>query len=145
MASKHSDLLKRLDSMSEQELRRQLAYQLTEKSLGLVWERDHIEHDRALNANAVLPRLSVELSQLEPGESTGNMIIEGVDLLPSLSFLGSCRLRRKGRGFPGCRLPGSCFAVRCLQCLGIAGLTQTQQASIPEGPSVFAATLGTGE
>lgn len=68
-----------------------------------------------------------------------------LDLLPSLSFLGSCRLRRKGRGFPGCRLPGSCFAVRCLQCLGIAGLTQTQQASIPEGPSVFAATLGTGE
>jgi len=48
MASKHSDLLKRLDSMSEQELRRQLAYLLTEKPLGLVWERDAIDHDRAL-------------------------------------------------------------------------------------------------
>ncbi|WP_081192344.1 site-specific DNA-methyltransferase [Halomonas sp. BC1] len=77
MASKHTDLLKRLDSMSEQELRRQLAYQLTEKPLGLVWERDAIDHDRALNANAVLPKLSPELSHLEPGESTGNMIIEG--------------------------------------------------------------------
>lgn len=77
MTSKHHDLLKRLDSMSEQELRRQLAYQLTEKPLGLVWERDSIDHDRALNANAVLPRVSAELSHLEEGKSTGNMIIEG--------------------------------------------------------------------
>tara|TARA_R110002051_G_scaffold321867_1_gene410793 strand:+ start:4933 stop:5268 length:336 start_codon:yes stop_codon:yes gene_type:complete len=76
MASKHSDLLKRLDSMSEQELRRQLAYQLTEKPLGLVWERDAIDHDRALNANAVLPKLSPELSHLGSDVSTGNMIIE---------------------------------------------------------------------
>ncbi|CAM3791298.1 site-specific DNA-methyltransferase [Vreelandella rituensis] len=77
MADKTSEIFSRLDTMNEHELRRLLVQELTRKPLGLVWERDAIEHDRALNANVVLPRVDPTLSHLEPGASTGNLIIEG--------------------------------------------------------------------
>jgi len=52
-------LLESLGQMSAPELRRLLAEHLTRQKLGLYWERDAIEHDRALNANVVLPVLSL--------------------------------------------------------------------------------------
>ena len=41
----------------------------------------------------------------------GSLMAIVVDILPSLSL--RCRLRRKGRGFPGCYLPGFCFQDDC--------------------------------
>ena len=56
-----------------------------------------------------------------------NNIFQRVDLLPFLSFLGSCRLRRKGRGFPVVA-----FRVPASQPValgdGTSGLTQAPQA-----------------
>lgn len=48
--------------MSATELRRVLAEHLTKQKLGLYWERNPIEHDKALNAHVVLPRLAPEWS-----------------------------------------------------------------------------------
>jgi len=64
--------------MSAPELRRLLAEHLTRQKLGLYWERDAIEHDKALNANVVLPRLVPELSHTPEGcTKHRNLIIEG--------------------------------------------------------------------
>ncbi len=63
--------------------------------------------------------------------------IEGLafDILPFLSL--RCRLTTERKEIP--RLSPSWFLLRCSspQCLGIAGLTQTPQALIPECPSVL--------
>ncbi len=71
-------LLQRLQHLSAPELRRLLAEQLTRQKLGLYWERDAIAHDRALNADVVLPRLLPEASHT-PEDCTqhANLIIEG--------------------------------------------------------------------
>ena len=55
-------MLDSLGQMSAPELRRLLTEHLTRQKLGLYWERDAIEHDKALNANVVLPRLVPEWS-----------------------------------------------------------------------------------
>jgi adenine-specific DNA-methyltransferase len=55
-------LLDSLEQMSATELRRVLAEHLTQQKLGLYWERNAIDHDKALNANVVLPRLVSEWS-----------------------------------------------------------------------------------
>jgi adenine-specific DNA-methyltransferase len=86
VAENKSDILARLDELNEQELRRLLAMELTKKPLGLVWERDAIEEDRALNANVVLPRIDLQASRFEPGNSADNLIIEG-DNFDSLRLL----------------------------------------------------------
>ncbi|HQQ69623.1 MAG TPA: site-specific DNA-methyltransferase [Alicycliphilus sp.] len=71
-------LLQRLEHLSAPELRRLLTEQLTRQKLGLYWERDAIAHDRALNADVVLPRLVPEASHTPAGcTAHANLIIEG--------------------------------------------------------------------
>lgn len=60
-------LLDSLDQMTATELRRVLAEHLTQQKLGLYWERNAIDHDKALNANVVLPRLMPEWSHTPDG------------------------------------------------------------------------------
>ena len=80
-------LLQSLEQMSAPELRRQLAEHLTQQKLGLYWERSSIEHDQALNANVVLPRLVPEWSYTPEGcTQHRNLIIEG-DNFDSLRLL----------------------------------------------------------
>lgn len=82
-------LLQSLEQLSAQELRRLLAEHLTRQKLGLYWERDAIEHDKALNANVVLPRLVPEWSHTPEGcTEHRNLIIEG-DNFDSLRLLRS--------------------------------------------------------
>ena len=78
MSTASAALLQRLDQLSAPELRRLLAEQLTRQKLGLTWERDAIAHDRALNADVVLPRLVPEASHTPEGcTQHANLIIEG--------------------------------------------------------------------
>lgn len=70
-------ILARLDTMTEQELKRYLVQELTRKKLGLVWETDQIERDRALNSNLVFPRLDPSLCILNEQQCSSNLIIEG--------------------------------------------------------------------
>ena len=80
-------LIQGLENLNEHELRRLLTLHLTRQKVGLYWERNAIEHDTALNAEAVLPRLVPELS-LTPDGCTQhrNLIIEG-DNFDSLRLL----------------------------------------------------------
>ena len=78
MTASDLPLLQRLEHLSAPELRRLLAEQLTKQKLGLTWERDAIAHDRALNADVVLPRLVAEYSHTPAGcTAHANLIIEG--------------------------------------------------------------------
>jgi len=86
--TKRTELLSRLDQLSAQELKAWLAKELTQKRLGVSWERDAIEHDKALNKNIVLPRLDREVSHLPHEDSTGNLVIEG-DNFDSLRLLSA--------------------------------------------------------
>lgn len=82
-------LMESLGQMSAQELRRLLAEHLTSHKLGLYWERNAIEHDQALNANVVLPRLLPDWSHMPEGcTEHRNLIIEG-DNFDSLRLLRS--------------------------------------------------------
>jgi len=83
-------LLSRLEQFNAQALRRLLVEHLTKRKLGLVWERNAIEHDEALNADIVLPRLVPQWS-CRPAEDGKqfvhrNLIIEG-DNFDSLRLL----------------------------------------------------------
>lgn len=89
-SDKPTDLISRLNNLNAQELRRLLVEHLTKRKLGLTWERNAIEHDEALNADIVLPRLVPELA-FRPAEASGkfvhrNLIIEG-DNFDSLRLL----------------------------------------------------------
>ena len=87
-------LLQSLDKMSATELRRVLAEHLTKQKLGLYWERNAIEHDQALNANIVLPRLVPKWSHTPDGcTQHQNLIIEG-DNFDSLRLLRSTHAGR---------------------------------------------------
>lgn len=88
------NLLDSLEQMSATELRRVLAEHLTQQKLGLYWERNAIDHDKALNANVVLPRLVPEWSHT-PDACTQhqNLIIEG-DNFDSLRLLRSTHAGR---------------------------------------------------
>ena len=87
-------LLQSLDKMSATELRRVLAELLTKQKIGLYWERNAIEHDQALNANIVLPRLVSEWSHSPEGcTQHQNLIIEG-DNFDSLRLLRSTHAGR---------------------------------------------------
>ena len=79
MSHKPSDLLARLNTLKAPELRRLLVERLTQQKLGLYWESDALERDRALNANLVFPRLLPELCQnsADPAAALRNLIIEG--------------------------------------------------------------------
>lgn len=99
MTEKPTDLLARLNQLGAPELRRLLVENLTKRKLGLVWERDAIAHDGAVNADIVLPRLVTELSH--PTEKAGeplhhkNLIIEGdnFDALRMLKATHAGRIR----------------------------------------------------
>lgn len=87
-------LLNSLEQMSATELRRVLAEHLTQQKLGLYWERNAIEHDKALNANVVLPRLVPEWSHTPDAcMQHQNLIIEG-DNFDSLRLLRSTHAGR---------------------------------------------------
>ena len=53
--------LSHLDHLNATQLRRLLVEQLTRQKLGLYWESDSLDRDRALNENVVLPRVVPEL------------------------------------------------------------------------------------
>lgn len=79
----------RLAGLNEPELRRLLVSHLTAQKLGLVWERDVIARDEAINADVVLPEFIEELSCRGPGKAGDpyrNLIIEG-DNFDSLRLL----------------------------------------------------------
>lgn len=94
MTSSKKTLLESLEQMSATELRRVLAEHLTQQKLGLYWERNAIEHDKALNAHVVLPRLVPEWSHTpEACTQHQNLIIEG-DNFDSLRLLRSTHAGR---------------------------------------------------
>jgi adenine-specific DNA-methyltransferase len=86
-----------LEGLNASQLKRLLIEQLTRQRLGLYWENNAIERDRALNENIVLPRLVPEWSYGLDGdalvEGTGNLIIEG-DNFDSLRLLRSTHAGR---------------------------------------------------
>jgi len=87
MNAKNETLLARLPSLTENELRRELADILTSQKLGLVWEKSAIERDQAINADVVLPLAQRQHSCLPQGQDTSaNLIIEG-DNFDSLRML----------------------------------------------------------
>ena len=94
MTSSKKTLLESLEQMSATELRRVLAEHLTQQKLGLYWERNAIEHDKALNAHVVLPRLVPEWSHTPTAcIQHQNLIIEG-DNFDSLRLLRSTHAGR---------------------------------------------------
>ncbi len=82
--------LSHLDHLNAAQLRRLLVEQLTRQKLGLYWESDSLDRDRALNENVVLPRVVPELCHRAAGEPAAapfpNLIIEG-DNFDSLRLL----------------------------------------------------------
>jgi adenine-specific DNA-methyltransferase len=75
-----TDLLQtNLDSLTETELRKLLTLFMTQQKLGLYWERNQIEHDKALNNDSVFLRLADENGKpLSVGDAPyRNLIIEG--------------------------------------------------------------------
>ena len=79
----------RLAGLNEHELRRLLVQHLTTQKLGLVWERDVIARDEAINADIVLPEFIEEISCRGAGKADDqyrNLIIEG-DNFDSLRLL----------------------------------------------------------
>ena len=85
-----TSLLSQLDGLNATQLRRLLVEQLTRQKLGLYWEADSIERDRALNAQVVLPRVVAGLchraAEENPAAPFESLIIEG-DNFDSLRLL----------------------------------------------------------
>jgi len=80
MDKTNTDLLQtNLESLTETELRKLLTLFMTQQKLGLYWERNQIEHDKALNNNSVFLRLADENGKpLSVGDAPyRNLIIEG--------------------------------------------------------------------
>jgi adenine-specific DNA-methyltransferase len=74
------DLLQtNLDALTESELRKLLTLYMTQQKLGLYWERNQIEHDKALNSDAVFLCSAEEHGKpLSVGDAPySNLIIEG--------------------------------------------------------------------
>lgn len=85
--TKTNSLTAYVESLSPEELKRQLIYRLAQQKLGLVWEHDQIARDQALNENIVLPEMCEDLS-FDPEEAGvhKNLVIEG-DNFDSLRLL----------------------------------------------------------
>lgn len=71
----NKSLLDQLDEFSPEQLKALLASKLTEAKLGLNWERNEIEFDRAVTADLVVPILHSNAS-CGKGPFT-NLVIEG--------------------------------------------------------------------
>lgn len=80
-----------LEGLTAAELRRQLIMERASKRLGLVWEQNSIEKDKAVNSDVVLPRLDADLS-LGQGPYE-NLVIEG-DNFDSLRLLKATHANR---------------------------------------------------
>lgn len=78
---KHEQSIEKyLSTLNEHELRRLLVGHLTNRKVGLTWERDLILPDKAVNPHVVLPSLDETLScrgDGQPGAAYQNLIIEG--------------------------------------------------------------------
>jgi len=75
-----TDLLQtNLESLTETELRKLLTLFMTQQKLGLYWERNQIEHDKALNNDSVFLGLAEENGKPQSvgDASYRNLIIEG--------------------------------------------------------------------
>ncbi|MGE5451447.1 MAG: site-specific DNA-methyltransferase [Acidobacteriota bacterium] len=91
MSKKIESITAQLANLNERELRRLLIEKLVEQKLGLVWEHNSIERDKALNADVVLPTLNEPLSCRgagAPHDAYQNLIIEG-DNFDALRLLKS--------------------------------------------------------
>lgn len=80
MSKKKESIEAQLASLNEHELRRLLIENMTKQKLGLVWEHNAIDRDKALNADVILPRLREDLSCRgtgQAGDPFQNLIIEG--------------------------------------------------------------------
>lgn len=93
MSTPAPSLLAQLEHLDATQLRRLLVDQLTRQKIGLYWEHDAIERDRALNEHVVLPRVVPALCHRDAsGAASGagapftNLIIEG-DNFDSLRLL----------------------------------------------------------
>lgn len=87
MTKKIQSISDLLAGLNEQELRRLLLEQMTKQKLGLVWERNAFDGDRALNNDVVLPTLRPDLSFNGTDDNTfTNLVIEG-DNYDSLRLL----------------------------------------------------------
>lgn len=88
MQKNRAEILARLDQLTHQELKHYLSEELTNKRLGLAWEADLIERDKALNANLVMPKVDPKLSRLDGQFASANLVIEG-DNFDSLRLLNA--------------------------------------------------------
>ena len=91
MSKKVESISAMVASLNEHELRRLLINHLTSQKLGLVWENNSLERDKAINNSVVLPDLREDLSCRSGVDSDtpyGNLIIEG-DNFDSLRMLRS--------------------------------------------------------
>ncbi len=90
MAQNESSNFAHLDGLSAAQLKRLLVEQLTRQKLGLYWEHDSLDRDRAINEHVVLPRVVPELCHRDATEDGKapypNLIIEG-DNFDSLRLL----------------------------------------------------------
>lgn len=93
MSTLAPSLLAQLDHLDATQLRRLLVDQLTRQKIGLYWEHDAIERDRAQNEHVVLPRVVPALCHRDASEAASgasapfaNLIIEG-DNFDSLRLL----------------------------------------------------------
>jgi len=80
MDESNQDLLQiNVNALTETECRKLLTLYMTQQKLGLYWERNQIEHDQALNNDAVFLRLADEHGEaLSVGDAPyRNLIIEG--------------------------------------------------------------------
>jgi len=88
MSASKADILAKLDTLSHQELKRYLVNELTNKKLGLSWESDLIDREKAINSSIVLPKIDPEVSKLASHTASENLIIEG-DNFDSLRLLNA--------------------------------------------------------
>ncbi len=92
MSGSNSNSFAHLDGLSADQLRRLLVERLTQQKLGLYWEHDSLDRDRAINEHVVLPRVVPELCHRDADDAATapfpNLIIEG-DNFDSLRLLRS--------------------------------------------------------
>jgi adenine-specific DNA-methyltransferase len=64
MSASKADILAKLDTLSHQELKRYLVHELTNKKLGLSWESDLIDREKAINCKVIMKLVTKRRSRL---------------------------------------------------------------------------------